>query len=350
MTNINLDALLRFTSPALTAAMAGAGVVFAVMLILAVRRLSAVKLAVAVAVAIGIGTSVEGMYNLAVGPLKLHGVWLLIPAVLFESAAIATGARAQAHAKQHGHPGRYAGTVWAFAFAAGVVTSLNGHSVAECAFRLVAPLIGTAVWYQSLSGGGKAPDAITWVLTPRRLLVRIGLAQPGETDVISVHREQRINALTVRAHQFHHGALLPKRWVRWRLRQLALAADDGMVAAAQDRVARVHRIEALTAPVRDTGADTPPSVAAAIAAVIDPATVADMSADTAAVMARTDGRTPRKVSTATLAARILAKRPDITSVELAAKLDVSERTARRYLPKAEAPINGHDHNLTTAPN
>ena len=42
-------------------------------------------------------------------------------------------------------------------------------------------------------------------------------------------------------------------------------------------------------------------------------------------------------------AGLLAKRPDMTQADVAARLNLSERTVRRYWPKVTTGVNGHHH-------
>jgi hypothetical protein len=347
-------AALWSTHPGLLVAAVAVAVAVAAVVAHRIRRWGPIRVAVAVAVSIGIGTSIEGMYALAVGPLHLRGAWVLVPAVLFESAAVATGARAQRHAAREHHAGRYGTAVWLFAAAAGVVTALNGHSPAECVFRLVAPLVGTAVWYQGLVDGGARPSRVTWTVTPRRIGIRLGLVEPGDTDVVEIHREHRVAALTVTAHRVHSS----RRWRRFhvsRLRRLALAADDAMVAEAQSRVARVHRIEALTAPVPvaevppPDGGDVPAEPAATSGAELPPgrsARTPGRKRTGSSARRRPEVRKRRTAEeTRTLAAQITRERPGITRAELAGLLAIGDRQLRNVLrddPAPEAPANGAD--------
>lgn len=83
---------------------------------------------------------------------------------------------------------------------------------------------------------------------------------------------------------------------------------------------------------------TPPAVDVPDTA---PATAADSipdtSADTGLAPKRTATRTRRGPSTAARVAALRDKHPDMPAADIAARLKVSDRTVRRYLPKPAAP-------------
>ncbi|MFI6485047.1 hypothetical protein ACIBH1_44535 [Nonomuraea sp. NPDC050663] len=79
--------------------------------------------------------------------------------------------------------------VWALTALTAVLSSLDAHSVAEAIFRLAAPLVAAWLWERGMAierhrirGTGR----INWRLTPERLLVRLGLAEPKDRTVVEV--------------------------------------------------------------------------------------------------------------------------------------------------------------------
>lgn len=204
-----------------------------------------------IAVALATAFASEGMWEVARESLHLDWYIALVLFAMFEIVMVnqAQTARYKLRLNPPGNARKHMTFVWLMAAASGVTASLNADDGVEFVLRLIAPSVAAGIWWTSLTADGiaKTPDAISWTLTPRRVLVRLGLAEPGERDVIAVDRERRIAAMTVTAHRLHHGAWFPG-FRAARLRRLALAADDGMVAEVQRRVRRVHLIEALTAP------------------------------------------------------------------------------------------------------
>ena len=182
--------------------------------------------------------------------------------------------------------------------------------------------------------------------------------------MIEVDRARRVAALTTTAHRLHHGWPPLRRLHTARLRRLALAADEAMVAEARSRVDRVHRIVALTAPT--AGGDDPRVDMAAVSGPdtdtdrgpdIDSSDEPDMSAVSARTPTQTRARTPRPstrtsrgADTAAAVTRLRAAHPDMTAGEIARQIGVTDRTVRRHLPRPDpatvptgmnAGMNGH---------
>jgi hypothetical protein len=66
---------------------------------------------------------------------------------------------------------------------------------------------------------------------------------------------------------------------------------------------------------------------------------ADIQADTARPNGRTSARTPKGQDTATRVAKLVAKTPDMDVATIAAKLSISDRTARRHLTAIKTVTN-----------
>lgn len=371
------------------AAVAVLGAVLLALVVRAVRRVGVRRIAVAVAGTIGIVTSAESMWLVA-GALGVSGPWRAIPAVLFESAMLATAARARDHFRQHGQVGRFGARMWSFAVAAGVIAALSGSTPATIVLRFAAPLVAAAVVLDEFTDHAKRRDLITWKLGLRRLLVRVGLAEAGARELSEVEWDHRVHRLAVAADRLHHGRARLRRWRRGRLRRLARHADDAMVREVQRRVERVHRIEVSTSPLASaalpTGVD--PQVvelcdavrgqarAARSRVMLQPTVAvghlgsgrppvhvlaAKMAAEPAKIPATAlpvepppgapevaeevasddepapaTPRPPRGQEAARRVAKILARKPDLTAAEVARRLGVPERTAARHLSRARA--------------
>jgi hypothetical protein len=201
-----------------------------------------------------LGLSAEGMW--VVARERLHLPVVLAAAVFFvaEAAMVSSAMQANRHYAQHHHPGKHGRAVWVIATVAGVIVAFNSKSWVEAPLRLALPLAAAYLWWNALTADGiEASERSSWRWTPRRLLLWLGAIEPGERDAVTIDRDRRIAAMTVVAHRVHRGGRLAS-WHEARLRRLALAADDGMVAEVRARVDRVHRIKELTAP----GASTTP--------------------------------------------------------------------------------------------
>ncbi|MEQ7125337.1 hypothetical protein ABN034_12530 [Actinopolymorpha sp. B11F2] len=211
-------------------------------------------------VAIATAYSAEGMWEVAREGLDLNP-WQA--AGLFgvaEAAMTSEAIRARRHYKRHGRPGPHGAAVWVIATCAGVIATLNADSLVEAPVRLLVPLLAAWLWWLELTSEGirRQVDTITWRLSPRRILVRLGLAEPGERDVVEVDRARRIALLTAVAYRLHHGWKPLRTFHSARLRRLALGADDAMVDEARTRVDRAHHIATLTAPGTQPSAGNAP--------------------------------------------------------------------------------------------
>lgn len=204
------------------------------------------------AVVLATAFAAEGMWEVARGPLSLSPLMALGLFGMFEVVMVAQGLLAK-HKLAQNPPGdvrRHMNFVWAVAAGSGIVASSASGSLPEFLLRLFAPAVGAGIWWMGITADkpAGAVQPTSWIWTPRRIGIRLGLVKPGQQDLVKVDRDQRIDAITVTAHRLHHGSKRLSALRKAKLRRLALQADDAMVAEAQRRVARVNRIEKLTSP------------------------------------------------------------------------------------------------------
>jgi hypothetical protein len=200
---------------------------------------------------VGFGWSGEAMWEVATQKLHLSPVFVGFAFFLFESQMATAMLRAERHHKQHRHPGKHGRAVWLIAVVAGVIAAMAGDSPVEVGLRLAVPLLVAHQWWVGLTEDAERPaDAITWTWTPRRVLVALGLAKPGEHDLKAVDRERHIRAIATVSHRLHSTAWAWRRnWMQTRLRRLAMNADDEMLDAARLRVERVWQAADRTRPI-----------------------------------------------------------------------------------------------------
>lgn len=246
-----LARLAAWLPPWPLAAAAAAGLLALAVVAGVIKHVGIRRVAVAVAGTIGIITSAEGMWIVAGKLPGVSGVWQAIPAILFESAMLATAARAREHHKDHQHVGRFGPRMWMFGTAAGIIAGFAGVTVATVLLRFAAPMVAAAVVLDEFPDerdGADEREPITWKLGLRRLAVRFGFAKDGTHKISDEERDRRTNKLAIAADRFHHGWRWSQRWRRFRLRRLARYADDPMVNEVRVRVQRINRIERSTAP------------------------------------------------------------------------------------------------------
>ncbi|MGH8878523.1 MAG: sigma factor-like helix-turn-helix DNA-binding protein, partial [Stackebrandtia sp.] len=311
-----------------------------------------------VSVVIATGFSAEGMWEVARHGLELS-VWQAVGLfAVFEAAMTSEAIRARRRVEAGQSPGAHGVAVWTIAASAGFVSALNAAMnglVVGVPVRFAMPLLAAWLWWLELTAGQttRPADAISWRYTPRRILVQVGLAEPGERDVLAVDRARQVAKLTKLAHRLHHGTDRLRGYRTARLRRWARDADDTVIADARAQVDRLDRIADLLTPARGTNHAAPAGVDTAHGTAdrtpLDTAgqptsghdTGPDVAADTSRMRTRTStrtGRGGRGADTAAEVFRLHAEYPDMTQDEIADRIGVSDRTVRRHLAAA---MNGH---------
>lgn len=225
-----------------------------------------------VAVSLATLFAMEGMYEVAHGPLGLNTPGSLMFCATFEVVMLHQGSLA-AHKLAAAIDGdtpdisRHMRFVWIVAVASGVIASTASSSLTEVVLRLVTPPLAAGIWYMSLYADVEPAERqpSRWIWTPQRIGVRLGLLKPGAVDDLTeVFAQRRIVALVDAGMELHvqQQALRlrgdqpaePARW--WqrrrrdplaaalrRLQQLTKEADADTVAAAREQLRRVLNIE-----------------------------------------------------------------------------------------------------------
>lgn len=319
-------------------------VVLLVLLVRAIRRGTADTWAVAFSTLTALGFSAEGMYE--VTREKLTELPISVAAVLFlvgEAAMLASMVRAHRHFHRvnpvTGEPNRNLGKhgrfVWVIALTLGFVVSLNSSNVVEYAVRLSMPVLAAGMWWMGYADDvtRTTGQATTWRWHPRRIAIALGIIEPGDGDLATVHRERHIRRMTALAHKLHTGSARFASRRAARLARLALAADADMVTEVSARVHRAHSVVTLTDPAVSSAVTTnrkprPPRTGATVATGT---TSGDDTATTPPNASRGNGRHGAGASTAVRVAKAVEKAPTATPVQIAAKLGLSERTVQRYM-------------------
>ncbi|HEY0700271.1 MAG TPA: helix-turn-helix domain-containing protein, partial [Micromonospora sp.] len=258
-----LDQAASFTEEHHTVVLTAAGVLLVLLSLAgwwARRRLSRTadafgRFCDAAAVAVAVALSAEGMWEATTEKLGLADYQALLLFAFAELAMLRAARKARKKVDKGDPPGMYGQIVWTVALLAGGVATSNAPNLTEHLIRLGAPLLVAWQWWADLvdalrekTGGNIQRQRSSWIWTPRRIGIHLGLIQAGEQDLIKVDRDRRIHRLTVTAHRLHHGSKRLAGWRKAKLRRLALHADDTMVTEARLRVARVNQIEKLTHP------------------------------------------------------------------------------------------------------
>ncbi len=185
-----------------------------------------------VAAVIATAMSAQGMWRFSGDVLHLDGLLRVGLFAFIEVAVVTSAVRARrnmrisaARAAENPWERPSAGidgkAVWALTCLTAVLSSLDARSVGEFVFRLAAPLVAAWLWERGmaierirLTGRGR----IHWRLTPERILVRLGLAEPSERTAGQVDAERRLTRVALAADRV---ADSKDGWrARWRLAKL----------------------------------------------------------------------------------------------------------------------------------
>jgi len=149
---------------------------------------------------------------------------------------------------------RHIRLAWLGAAVSGAIAASAGDNLAEVLLRLIAPSVAVAIVWMELTSA-TVPEVeqepTTWIWTPRRIGVELGLIRPGAEDLKVVNRDRQVRRMVRAAAAAEAGGRRARRAAR-RLYRLALRADDSMVREAAAQLQRAAGIrEALKRPVVD---------------------------------------------------------------------------------------------------
>ena len=180
--------------------------------------------------------AVTGMFHFFGVELHDSGAERALFCGVLELAAFAEAVRAKRNMAEHGSAGIDGAAMWALAALSGVLSAWAAGSLAAAAFRFSMPLVAAWLWHRGLAlarrrAGGRS---IAWRITPERVLVRLGLADPTGRTSSEVAAQRRLTVLAQAAK---------------RVRTLELRAGDRTSAGeggaapgrGHDRGCRVRR-------------------------------------------------------------------------------------------------------------
>lgn len=192
--------------------------------------------------------SVQGMWKFFGEVLGFSGLSRALLFTFIELAAVVSAWRARRSLQKRGYVGADGTAVWVFASLTAVFSAMDARGVPEILFRLAAPLVAAWLWDRGLalerdttSSAGKR-SRIHWRVTPQRVLVRLGLAEPTERNVSQVDAHRRLAKLAHVVWRTRHTrsrGLGLRHWWALRLlrRRTAKAVEHADLASDPDRQA-----------------------------------------------------------------------------------------------------------------
>lgn len=182
---------------------------------------------------------------------------------------------AKSYNRTHGRPGPFGKAFWIVALAEGAIVALASTNIVEIALRILLPL-GVALlhWIKLTAENSKAPSKITWLITPKRILARLGWIKPGE-ESLTVAETRRMEAKLVRAAYLYASVKLFSGYRGRRLRKMMLKASPEMADRVIDQLRLAYSIEArVTAVVAKGGNDIREALGTTPDPITTPATTA----------------------------------------------------------------------------
>ena len=154
--------------------------------------------------------------------------------------------------------------VWGLAALSGVFAAMDARSFAEAVFRVAAPLVAAWLWERGLAAERRrhrGTSRINWKLTPERVLVKLGMAEPtgrGVGEVDAARRKARLARQAYRLHMLIAARARPRRIVvaTRRLQReveqanehIGLASDPSVRADVRVHLAVLYQAVTGTAP------------------------------------------------------------------------------------------------------
>lgn len=316
-----------------------------------------------VAQVLGYSWTGEAMWHIATAILHISPWFAGFAFFVFESMQFVQILRAERHQNLHGNPGKYGRAAWQVALVMSVVAALSGTTAVEVCLRFAVPILVTKLWWDGLTGDGvtEDSDAITWAWTPRRILVAIGLAKPGEQTLEAADRARQIRIIAKVTHRKH---TTRSKWLRGRyekrLGKLAMNADDAMLDDARATVERVWRADDRTRPLNPQEH----TLISDAKAEIEAATASAAAADERAAAAETQQRrlqamyeqTDRTAQHAQLQVETLQDELDRTRrqheqqiAQLRHEMELAIQAAHTVVPVQGNGRNGHVNGFATVP-
>jgi len=168
------------------------------------RKLTADDALTVLAAVVAAAFGAQGMWGFFRATLHLPVVLTGLGFTLFELVQLVCALRARRNMladPEHGKAGPEGAMMWLFAGLAGFFSATHATTWAEGAFRLMVPSIAAWLWHRLMKlehrqvAGRLA--GINWRLTPERVLIKLGLADPTDRTAAEVSAERILMTLAI---------------------------------------------------------------------------------------------------------------------------------------------------------
>jgi len=191
--------------------------------------------------------SAEGMYMVLTtkldNPIPAYLAWAVCAVV--EGLLVVLFREAQKFNKTHGRPGPYGIAFWIVAAAGGAIVALSTTSLVEVFLRLALPLsVAMLHWIKLTANSGKA-NKVTWLITPTRLLARLGWLTGEEETLTEAQVKRQIRKITRAAYLYSSkkGGSRGRRVAIESLRKMMLDATPEIAEAVEQQIRLTYGME-----------------------------------------------------------------------------------------------------------
>lgn len=165
-------------------------------------RVSAEHLLTVLAAGIATSVAAQGMWQFFGDVLGFSGPLRVLTFAFIEVSVITSAVRARTSMRESLSAGVDGIAVWVLTCLSAVLSSLDARSFGEVVLRLSAPLVAAWLWERGMALERRritGRTQINWRLTPERILVRIGLADPTDRNAGEVDAHRRMMRLALAA-------------------------------------------------------------------------------------------------------------------------------------------------------
>jgi hypothetical protein len=152
------------------------------------------------------GVAAQGMWRFFHDVLNLSGVLAAITFAFLELAMFTSALRARRNVAEFGSAGIDGVAVWVFTCLSATFAALDADSAREVPARLAAPLVAAWLWERGMAVQRRRSEGRRWHwrITPERILLRLGLAEPTDRTAAEVAANRHLNRVARAAKRLRH--------------------------------------------------------------------------------------------------------------------------------------------------
>ena len=191
--------------------------------------------------------SAEGMYVVLTTKIDqpLPTYLAVVTCAVVESLLVLLFREAKKFNDLHGRPGPYGKAFWLVAAVGGGIVAMSTTSMVEVTLRLALPLSVAMIHWIKLTAGKSKPSTITWLITPTRIAMRLGIVTGEEQTLSDAQRQRQIDRI-VRLSYLYSSKKTGSRRARRssaKLRKAILTTTPEMAQAAAAQIDLTYGME-----------------------------------------------------------------------------------------------------------